>query len=63
MAQRALEQKLRIEFAAPDFFAIPMKKVEVVSDRESGTGRTYFVHKGAIVAVARRGGQDGEARV
>lgn len=45
-------EKLRIEFAVPDFFAIPLKRVEIESVPE--TGRTYFIHRGAIVAVARR---------
>lgn len=43
--------KLRIEFAAADFFAIPLRKVEIESLPE--TGRTYFLFKGRIVAVAR----------
>lgn len=46
--------KLRIEFATPDFFAIPLKKVEIETVPE--TGRAYFLFKGRIVAVARRVG-------
>jgi len=42
---------VRIEFASPGFFAIPLKKVEV---EDTGTGRVYFVHKGRIVAVGIR---------
>jgi hypothetical protein len=46
---------LRIEFACQGFFAIPMKKVEIVADDlDHHFGRTYFVYRGRIVAVARR---------
>lgn len=44
---------LRILFACEGFFSIPLKKVEIESDPV--TDRTYFVHKGRIVAVATRG--------
>lgn len=43
---------LKIEFAAPGFFAIPLKQVTV--EDMPGAGRTYFVHRGQIVAVAIR---------
>ena len=60
MAPRTLttpEPKLKIEFAADNFFFIPMKKVEI--ETVPATGRTYFLHRGEIVAVARRtGGSD-----
>jgi hypothetical protein len=46
------EEKLKIELAVPNFFALPMKKVEI--ENLPGTGRTYFVYDGKIVAVARR---------
>jgi hypothetical protein len=46
--------RLKMEIAAPDFFSIPLKRVEIETVRE--TGRTYFIHRGAIVAVAKRGG-------
>lgn len=46
------EERLKIELSVPEFFSIPMKQVEI--DDAPGTGRTYFVHKGRIVAVARR---------
>ena len=44
--------RLRIEFAVPGFFSIPLRKVEI--ETVPATGRTYFVHRGAIVAVATR---------
>lgn len=47
-----MDTKLRIEFAVPGFFAIKLKHVEIEAD--PFTGRTYFIHQGAIVAVARR---------
>jgi hypothetical protein len=43
---------LKIEFAAPGFFSIPLKKVEIETNR--GTGRTYFIYRGEVVAVAKR---------
>lgn len=43
---------LKIEFATPGFFAIPLKQVTV--EDMPGAGRTYFVHRGRIVAVAIR---------
>lgn len=43
---------LRIELASPDFFSIPLAKVEIETIWEHG--RTYFLHKGRIVAVGRR---------
>jgi hypothetical protein len=46
------EPALKIEVAAPNFFSIPLKRVEIETVRE--TGRTYFIHNGRIVAVARR---------
>lgn len=46
------EAALKIEFSAPNFFAIPLKKVAIETD--ANTGRTYFIYAGAIVAVARR---------
>ncbi len=45
-------EKLKIELAVPNFFSIPMKKVEI--EAAPGTGRTYFIYRGEIVAVARR---------
>lgn len=48
--------KLKIEAAVPNFFAIPMKKVEIETVPE--TGRTYFIFGGKIVAVAKRGESD-----
>lgn len=45
--------KLKIEAAVPNFFSIPLKKVEIESI--PATGRTYFIHQGRIVAVATRG--------
>jgi hypothetical protein len=44
--------KLKIEIAAPNFFALPMKRVEIEAKPE--TGRTYFIFDGKIVAVGRR---------
>lgn len=46
------ELALKIEVAAPGFFSIPLKKVEIEADQN--TGRTYFLYKGAIVAVGVR---------
>jgi len=45
---------LKIEVAVPNFFAIPLKKVEIESS--PATGRTYFIYQGCIVAVAIRSG-------
>lgn len=45
-------EKLKIELATPDFFSIPMKKIALES--VPGTGRTYFLYRDEIVAVARR---------
>lgn len=39
--------------APKTFFAIPLKKVDIESDRN--TNRTYFIHQGRIVAVATYG--------
>lgn len=44
-------EALKIELSVPGFFAIPLKQVEI--EQEPGTGRAYFIHRGAIVAVAR----------
>jgi hypothetical protein len=46
------DTKLKIEIAVPNFFAIPTKKMEIES--VPGTGRTYFLYRDEIVAVARR---------
>jgi len=43
--------RLRIEVAVPNFFSIPTKQMEI--DARPELGRTYFIHRGAIVAVAR----------
>lgn len=43
---------VRIILQAPNFFSIPLKRVEI--ERSEVTGRTYFVHKDRIVAVAIR---------
>lgn len=44
--------KLKIELFVPNFFFLPMKRVEVEAQPE--TGRTYFILDGRIVAVGRR---------
>lgn len=44
---------LRIEVATPNFFSIPLKKVEI--ETVPATGRTYFLYRDQIVAVAVRG--------
>lgn len=44
--------KLKIEVAAPNFFASPMKRV--VTEHVPETGRTYFLLDGKIIAVAKR---------
>ncbi len=41
---------LKIVISVPNFFAIPLKKIEVESF--PNTGRTYFLYRGRIVAVA-----------
>lgn len=46
------ECALKIELAVPNFFAIPLKRVEVETVPE--TGRVYFIFHGKIVAVAVR---------
>lgn len=45
---------LKIELSVPNFFAIPLKKVNIETVPE--TGRTYFIFQDRIVAVARRSG-------
>lgn len=46
------EPRLKIEMAVPNFFSIPLKKVEIEAVPE--TGRTYFIFQGRIVAVGKR---------
>jgi hypothetical protein len=48
------EPGLRIIFSSPGFFAIPLKKVDI--EAVPATGRTYFLFKDRIVAVAVRSG-------
>jgi hypothetical protein len=50
------DPSLKIELSVPNFFAIPLKKVDIETVPE--TGRTYFIFQGRIVAVARRSGGD-----
>lgn len=46
--------RLRIEFTVEGFFKLKMQNVEVVGDdSDHHFGRTYFLYKGRIVAVAR----------
>lgn len=45
-------ETLKIEFSAPNFFALPLRSVTIEAPPNSG--RTYFIHKNQIVAVARR---------
>ncbi len=47
----------RLEFAAPEFFKADPRKLKV--DDAPATGRTYFILKGRIVAVAK---PEGDAR-
>jgi hypothetical protein len=42
---------VRLEVASPDFFATPLKKLTV--EQNAGTGRTYVLKGGRIVAVAK----------
>jgi hypothetical protein len=49
--------KLKIEIAVPNFFFLPMRRMEIESRPE--TGRTYFVFGGKIVAVGNRGETNG----
>ena len=44
-----MTEKLRLEVVDPRFFSIPLKQVEI--ETAPNTGRTYFVHKGKIIAV------------
>ncbi len=46
------EPALKIELAVANFFAIPLKKIEVETVPEAG--RVYFIFHGKIVAVAVR---------
>lgn len=41
---------MKILVTVPEFFRIPLKKVEI--EARPWTGRTYFIHQGKIVAVA-----------
>lgn len=41
--------RIKIECAEPGFFTIPPKKLTLANE---GTGRTYFLFKNRIVAVA-----------
>lgn len=45
-------QGLKIEFAAERFFSMPLKKIEI--ETVPATGRTYFIYRDEIVAVAKR---------
>lgn len=54
---------MKIEVAAPGFGGVPFNKMRVEGDpdvrmetgaRDAGTGRTYFLYRGRIVAVAVR---------
>lgn len=40
----------KVQFAVPNFFAIPLRKMEVEVNRYAGA--TYFLHEGRIIAVA-----------
>lgn len=42
----------RMEIAAPNFFFLPLKKLEVETDPV--INRTYFIKDGKVVAVALR---------
>ena len=42
----------RFEIVAPNFFFLPLRKLEVESNPI--TNRTYFLKDGKVVAVARR---------
>jgi hypothetical protein len=44
---------LRIEIAVPGFFSIKPKLLDV--EEIPNTDRTYFIHEGRIVAVAKQG--------
>ena len=51
-----MPEKLKIEVKAANFFALPLKRVEIESVPE--TGRTYFVFEGRIVAALTMGQED-----
>lgn len=42
---------VKLEFAAPEFFSLPPKALRV--EESPVTGRTYFINRGRIVAVAK----------
>ena len=44
--------KIKIELSVPNFFFLPMKRVELEAKPE--TGRTYFIFENRIVAVGKR---------
>lgn len=52
----AERSKLKLLFAAPEFFSTKPTKLAV--ETNEGTGRTYFLKSGRIVAV---GAEEGEA--
>ena len=47
-----MPEPLKMEVATPGFFSVPLRKVEI--ETNAGTGRTYFLLKGEIIAVAKR---------
>lgn len=47
-----MSEPLRMEVVDPRFFSIPLKRVEI--EAVPATGRTYFIFRGKIVAVALR---------
>lgn len=42
---------LKMEVTAPNFFSVPLRKVQIETVPE--TGRTYFILDGKIIAVAK----------
>lgn len=48
-------QGLKLEITTEEFFATPLKKLSV--EDVPATGRTYFLKRGRIVAVATQPGE------
>jgi len=55
MVTNRTEPGLKIECAASNFFFLKTAQMAIESD--PNVGRTYFIHQGRIVAVAKQGGE------
>lgn len=54
------DSTLRMELLVRDFFRIPNKQIH--AETPEGAGRTYFIHEGRIVAVAKSTSGDESCR-